>query len=63
MGQELTLDMWGFVQPGVVDGVPAQAAGLDQMIFKVLSNVNHSVILWPLRVQMHFSSPSSVGLG
>lgn len=30
-GQELSVEMWGFVQPGVVDGVPARGsrAGLD----------------------------------
>lgn len=30
---------WGFVQPGLMEG------GLELMIFKVVSNLNHSIIL------------------
>jgi len=34
---------WGSEQPGLVEGVPAQG-GWNQMIFKVPSNPNHSMI-------------------
>jgi len=38
---------WGFEQPGLVEDVPAHGrGGWNQMIFKVPSKPNHSMILW-----------------
>ena len=33
---------WGFGQPGLVGGIPAHGRGWNWVIFKVLSNPNHS---------------------
>jgi len=38
-------DGCGFEQPGLVEDVPAHSRRLEQVIFKVPSNPNHSMIL------------------
>jgi len=42
---------WGFEQPGLVDRVPACGRGWNQMIFKVPSNPNHSVMILVSRLE------------
>jgi len=42
---------WGCEQPGLEGGIPACSRGWDEVVWKVPSNTNHSVILWLLSLE------------